>query len=451
MTSHGPTSRWWPVVLGFVVAVCIVMAAGLTWVLLAPAGAPERGPRPTSAGSRSATGSEPAGSEPATGSEPAAGSGPAARSEPLAGVQRVLDRRAAAARAGDESAWLADLDPSAAGLRQRQRALLSALRSLQVRELTLRAERFLPGPAVRPDGSVGDEAARVDVVGAWLLPGVDAQPAPFTLELTVRRGGGGWVVVDDSGERTVRQAFDLPGLQVLRTPAGVVAGNAPRERLEEVSADLAGSREHVERAWGAFAHLPAVVLPATAAEFTALTGRVGRDTSGVAAVTYGMLETSKTSRGDRIVVNPVAWGSSTRQGRRIILTHELTHLAGRATTTHPVPEWLSEGYAVHTSYAGLQVDPRRAAPELMAGVAEGALPTRLPADERFGDMASGTAYDEAWLLVDWLARTRGEEALRRLYRDMGSGSARSDALGRIGLTESTLLAGWQEDLRRLAR
>ncbi len=369
----------------------------------------------------------------------------------MAGVQQVLDRRAAAARARDESAWLADLDPSAAGLRQRQQALLSALRSLQVRELTLRAERFLPGPAVRPDGSVGDQAARVDVVGAWRLPGVDARPAPFTLELTVRRHGGGWVVVDDAGPGTVRQAFDLSGLQVRRNPAGVVAGNAPAERLDEVAVDLAPAREHVEHAWGALSHLPAVLLPATSSEFAALTGRVGKDTSGVAAVTYGMLETGSVARGDKIVVNPLAWASSTRQGRRIVLTHELTHLAVRATTTHPVPEWLSEGYAVHTSYAGLQVDPRRAAPELMAAVARGTLPTRLPEDERFSDVASGTAYDEAWLLVDWLARARGEDALRRLYREMGTGSTPSDALGRIGLTESTLLAGWQEDLRRLAR
>ena len=90
-------------------------------------------------------------------------------------------------------------------------------------------------------------------------------------------------------------------------------------------------------------------------------------------------------------------------------------------------------------------------PELMAAVARGTLPTRLPEDERFSDVASGTAYDEAWLLVDWLARARGEDALRRLYREMGTGSTPSDALGRIGLTESTLLAGWQEDLRRLAR
>mgnify|MGYP000002793586 CR=1 FL=1 len=368
----------------------------------------------------------------------------------LAGVQELLDRRVAAARSGDASAWLADLDPSATSMLDRQRALFRSLRALKVEGLTLRAERFLPGPAVRADGTVGDGTARVDAVGAWTLPGVDARPAPFAVELTVRRQGAGWVLVDDTAVGTVRQAFDLPGLQVRRTAAGVVAGNASAAHLDEVAADLAGARAQVERAWGRLAHLPAVVVPRTEAEFASLTRRTGQDTSQVAAVTYGMLEEGSTARGDRVVVNPRAWSQSTRQGRRIVLAHELTHLAVRGSTTHPVPQWLSEGYAVHRSYAGLQVDPRQAAPELLDAVARGRLPTSLPADARFEGAASGTAYDEAWLLVDWLARTYGEETLRRVYREAGAGGSVEEALGRIGLSETDLLVRWQQELRRLA-
>lgn len=374
-----------------------------------------------------------------------AGTGRGADATTLAELQRVLDRRAEAVSHGDEQAWLADLDPGP--YRDRQRLVLAALRQLPVSTLRWRAVGLAgTAEATTSGGAPVRSGERVlDVVGEWALRGVDDRPVPFPVRLLVRREGTRWRLVDDRAlEGTSRQVFDLPGLQVRSLPEGLVVGDAETAVLDEYARGLAAARPQVRAAWGDGGRTPVVVLPATAAEFTALTGRTGAVASGIAAVTTGLVREGQTSLGDKVVVNPAARARLSPQGRGIVLTHELTHLAIRTSTTHAVPEWLSEGYAVEVSYRHLQVDPRAAAPELVRQVRAHRLPDRLPPDTDFGDAPAGRAYDEAWLAVRHLVRVRGPQAVSRFYRDLATGVPADRAWSRLGLTEDALVAGWRD-------
>ncbi|WP_050348697.1 hypothetical protein [Arsenicicoccus sp. oral taxon 190] len=401
-----------------------------------------------------------------------------ASTAPLAGLQEVLDRRAAAAARGDEQGWLADLDPAASAYRDRQRRVLAATQVLPVERVgfqvvgpTATTTPTATTPATTATSStsttstttattVSSDSARsttppgtlvVDVIGRWALRGYDAEVASYPLRLTVRHSGTSWLLVDDDDPGTARQLFDLPRVGVRATPDGLVAGSADARRLDDYASALGAARRTVERSWGSGARPPVVVVPATTAEFAALTGRDAARSAEVGAVTSGLLQTGRVARGDRVVINPASWPRLGEQGRRIILTHELTHLLVRASTTHAVPQWLSEGYAVHVSYAGLDVDPRKAAPELLATVRQGRVPSTLPGDGRFGQEVTSGAYDEAWLVVEHLVATRGEPAVTRFYRDLGSGMPAEQAWSRLGTTPDELLAGWQQRLRDLAR
>ena len=49
--------------------------------------------------------------------------------------------------------------------------------------------------------------------------------------------------------------------------------------------------------------------------------------------------------GDRIGINPANWPKLSPLGRRIVLTHELTHVATRVYTSESTPSWVVEGFA----------------------------------------------------------------------------------------------------------
>ncbi|WP_409485566.1 hypothetical protein [Arsenicicoccus dermatophilus] len=426
-----------PFVVGALVACLVVLLGvlGLSWW------ATSGDPRPPSRSSAGASATAAAGP-----GSPGSGAGSAARAE----LQELLDRRAEAARSGDESGWLAPLDRSRPGLVARQRAWWRALRLLPTSSFTLRLAGGASFAETRPERASGGPL-EVPVVGEWGLVDHDARPAHLLRTLVVRRTGGGWQVLDDRPATDVLSPLDLDGLVARDTPAGAVLGNAPTGRLDEVAALLPQAQRVVDGVWGPAPTRPVVVLPATEGEFAALAGRAGTSVRGVAAVTYGELETGRLSRGDKVILNPAAWDRLGEQGRRIVLTHELVHRAVRTTTTHPVPQWLSEGYAVWVGYHGLDVDRRAAAPELLARVRAQGAPDDLPGDASFDRADPGTAYDESWLAVERLVQDHGEAAVTGCYRSLAEGTADEQAWARLGTTRAALVAAWRRDLERLSR
>ncbi|MCH8612663.1 hypothetical protein [Arsenicicoccus dermatophilus] len=439
-----------PFVVGALVACLVVLlgAAGLSWWAPGddhPGSGSSTGPQATTPSASAPTGlGSPQTGSPQTGAS--TGPGAAARIE----LQELLDRRAAAVRSGDEAGWLAPLDRSRPELIARQRSWWQGLRLLPMSTFTLRPAGGQPSAGALP-GRTSVGPVEVTVVGEWGLTGHDARPAHLLRTLVVRRTDDGWQVLDDRPATDVRSPLDLDGLAARTTPAGAVLGNASATRMDEVAALLPEAQRIVDGVWGPSTTRPVVVLPATEGEFAALAGRAGTPVRGVAAVTYGELERGQVSRGDKVIINPVAWERLGEQGRRIVLTHELVHRAIRTTTTHPVPQWLSEGYAVWVGYHGLHVDRRAATPELLARVRSQGPPTDLPEDAAFDRADPGTAYDESWLAVERLVQDRGEAAVTGFYRALAAGAADEQAWRRLGTTRAALVADWRRDLEQLSR
>lgn len=112
----------------------------------------------------------------------------------------------------------------------------------------------------------------------------------------------------------------------------------------------------------------------------------------------------RRASGQRIVLAPGA-AAMTEEALRIVLRHELFHLAARADTAVDAPRWLTEGVADFVARPSEPL-PRDAAAT-----------TDLPTDAGLdvAGPARALGYDRAWWFTRFVADTYGVDALRRLY------------------------------------
>jgi len=180
--------------------------------------------------------------------------------------------------------------------------------------------------------------------------------------------------------------------------------------LHRVRADIGSAVSAVERFWGTDwgrGDTPDITIVATDsdAQFVAdahLDQR--RQWTDIAAVSVADDVDLAAHRvfGQRIVFAPGAVAMS-ESALRIVLAHELFHLASRADTALDAPRWLTEGVA------DFLARPPTAIP---AGVG-----TDLPSDVALesGGADRSAAYDRAWWFARFVADTYGVDGLRRLY------------------------------------
>jgi hypothetical protein len=155
--------------------------------------------------------------------------------------------------------------------------------------------------------------------------------------------------------------------------------------------------------------------------------------------------------GDRVTLNPVNWSKVGPLGSRIVLTHELTHVATRAETGSQTPKWLSEGFADYVGFLNTGVPATVVAAELATDVRAGHLGRELPRNRAFrgGNAALSQAYESGWLACRYLADRYGQARLVRFYRavgtsPLGQAAAVSHALRRgFGLTTARFTAAWR--------
>jgi hypothetical protein len=160
-----------------------------------------------------------------------------------------------------------------------------------------------------------------------------------------------------------------------------------------------------------------------------------------------------------VLINGAAFDRLSSLGRRVILTHELVHVATRATGSRSAPTWLEEGFADYVAYQHTQLSAEQIAGDALAGVRAGRMPAQLPATNDFnaaGDEAAA-AYGLSWIAVQVIAeKAAGTGRMKDFYRTAAvrnGGSAAVDrafaALGWPQLTD--FLPDWQSQLARLAK
>lgn len=209
--------------------------------------------------------------------------------------------------------------------------------------------------------------------------------------------------------------------------------------LNRVADDIGPVVAAVEAFWGTdWAHEIVVIATDSTDQFIEQAGADGRRADTAAVAVADRADASlRIATGQRVVLAPGAAAMS-GPALRIVLTHELFHLASRTDTATGAPRWLAEGVADYVA---------RPAPEpaLRARVATA---TALPSDAEFaGDAAAlSAAYDRSWLFARFVADRYGHATLRKLYlRVCGTdhadvGTALRDTLGK---TPAEVLGQWR--------
>jgi hypothetical protein len=375
------------------------------------------------------------------------GHAPAGSPDPagVAAVLTVLHRHAGALLARDARAWAADLDPSsaAAGYAGRQRQGFATLA-----QVPLDTWRYVLVAPVTDASVLAPAAARLGTAAVvivhvelqYALSAVDPAPTGKQLWLTGVRRGNDWKLAADDDAATAggaswRGPWDFGQLLARRDPHTLVLAHPAHRQDLPVYADLV---EHalplVRRVWGSdWNDRIAVLIPDTAQEFAAVTGDRA-DSSDLAAVAVAdQVSGDGTVLGSRIVLNPTNLARLDDAGRRLVVGHELTHVATRAVTSDQMPNWLIEGLADYVGNLDSTLPVTRIATELAADVRAGRVPSALPGAAEFaGGSRLAQAYEQSWLACRLIAARAGQSGLVRFYRAVAAG-ARTDPATAVAL------------------
>jgi hypothetical protein len=371
------------------------------------------------------------------------------------GIGDLLVRRGRAVRDHDKAAFLALIDPTAEQFRAEQSTLFDRLVDVPLSDWSYQLAG--DGPALPKDRSVqlpdGSTIARVRL--DYRLAGSDSVVERDQYFTVVPRGGH-WLLAgnDDasaSGLKTERDIWDLGPVRVIRGQTSLVLGDAPDKELRRLADEADRGVHDVGDVWKRdWSRHPVVVFPKSQSDMASLIGSDGKGLSQIAAVTTGSFETG-LSRGDRVVVNPEAWRTLGPLGRRVVLDHEMTHLATRAITVDDVPIWLSEGFADYVAYRAVEVPTNVVAGDVLDDVRDGKGPDQLPDDADFdaarGDIAA--AYEGAWLACRMIAERYGQKRLIALYVSYADGKsvpAAGEIKTTLGITEAELVKQWRSYL-----
>jgi len=386
----------------------------------------------------------------------------------MAAAQGLLSARAAAVKARNKSAWMATVDLPRSSFGGRQSVAFDNLIKLPLGQFSYGAVQLAPALVAARVRQVGPKAWVATVPGIYSLAGYDKAPRTFEATYTLVQRPGGWRIADDTDGATALQIWDLPGLRVLRGQSAIVIGNAPAARMREYSAIADSAVRRVKGVWGTGWNAHAVIVtPAKTEEFAELVSRSADDgLDQVAAITQGEVDPGQRAQGDRVVINPDAFTALQSDGRRVVITHELTHVATRSSTTRPVPIWLSEGLADYVGYSGLDLPRERVASELLTLVRQGNGPKALPTAADFDPNKSKIApsYSASWLAISRLVDLYGQAKVVSFYLAVAGrlpvdqkvqfdpDAAAVQAFPKsFGVTEVQFVDGWKRYLRTLAR
>ncbi|MFB7947381.1 hypothetical protein ACFC6L_20970, partial [Kitasatospora phosalacinea] len=326
-------------------------------------------------------------------------------------VEQLLARRGRAVAARDTAGLLA---LSAAGSEEADRDLLTRTAGLRLTEYALRLTGFTEPPADADRFTVGAELG-------YRIGGVDDYPALLERQVELVREAAGWRVARETPTGAAAP-WDLGTVRAVEGGHSLVLGLGEGAELTALAGLADRAVPAVEAVWGPSAARLLLELPLTEQQFARRMDVSADAYQGIAAVTLAVGGAPVHTPADRIVVNPDAYRQLSELGRRVVVTHEATHVATRADTKSWTPLWLSEGVADYTGYLGTGRTARQVAPELAKDVRAGRVPAALPADDAFtaGSAGIAQAYEQAWMACDLIARRHGQDRLVALYRTVGA-------------------------------
>jgi hypothetical protein len=351
---------------------------------------------------------------------------PESERERTAAIEALLESRAQAVVDADRASWAAaQVDGAVVPLFDRLVAL------------PLASWRYAVGSIATTDGDAGslDVTARL----AYRFDG-ETDSTVVTEQLTVRQVAGTWLVATERTEGRRAQPWDLGEITVVRGKRSVVIGiDRPSATLARW-ADIADAVvTDVSATWGTFwARKVVVIVPRSTPQLARALARTTGSLETIAAVTTTVGTALEGEAGAaRVWLNTPLMASLSGVGRAIVLRHEVTHVATRATSTDATPLWLEEGFAEFLGYEGSGVTLRTAVADLVRAVRAGRAPSELPSPDDFSQGSVAVAYESAHVAAALVVENYGVEGLLRLYRLSALGQGTSEANVDSALREVT--------------
>lgn len=380
-------------------------------------------------------------------------------------VDDLLRRRAQAVLSRDEQSFLATLDPKAdPSFVTTQRRLFTNLAGVPFDAWGYRVHADDTLDVRRlASGSSADELWAPAVDLRYALRGADVIPTDRPMGYLFARHGDSWYLTSDTaldalGRRTWRGPWDFAPCVVSTTEHGIVLSHPGSEPMvDRLVRELDSSVDAVSAVWPtSWSRRVALMLPDSPGEMRALVGPDFPVESVVAvAVADRVVNKTRTVAGQRVILSPSGIRGLSVASLRIVLRHEITHLAARADTVDGSPTWLLEGFADYVGYRDSGVTLAEGAPDLAKKVRQDGPPTSLPEDRAFRSSGSelDLAYQQSWSLSRYIADRYGEPTLIAVYRKLAgagpvSASETDDMLHEVlGVDRGGLVAGWQSYLR----
>lgn len=292
----------------------------------------------------------------------------------------------------------------------------------------------------------------------WQLEG-ESSGSVLRERIALRWSKDRWLVASERSVTDAPPPWELGSITVARGASSIVItiGSAGRARTAARLVDeaVAGVSAVYGEDWRRRAVL---VLTSTDEQMAEGLGWTVDRVRSVGAVTtsVGSIE-SVTAPADRVWSRASVWDRLPERFRLVLLRHELTHVATRATFNATVPLWLEEGYADHIGYTGSDVPLQQAVVELIDQVRATGVPKALPSNADFRSDRVGAAYAGGHLACAIIAERWGEDGLRRVYRLTATGDAEPARNLERALREVTgaglakLTATWRDRAQELAR
>jgi hypothetical protein len=352
----------------------------------------------------------------------------------LADVGALLDRHGRAVLQRSTRSFLDDVDGAAAvsDFRHRQSAEIAALADVPLQSWTYSVSAPVTDAASTAGAAklLGAPTLIVHVTLTYALQHLDTIPASHDLWWTfVKRHGHVYLAGDDAmsavGGASWRGPWDFGPLVVERGTSSLVLGHpGDAARLPALAAAVDAAVPVVTGVWGSgWAQQVVVIVPASEEELSALGGPgVALTDIGAETVFEGANTAVGAASAARVLMNPAQLDRLTAVGRRIVVQHEITHIATAASTGPASPRWLIEGFAEYVGNLGSGQPVPDAAAELRRSIAQGHLPTQLPGEADFSVAAAALpqTYEESWLACRLIAARAGQAGLVRFYRLVGA-------------------------------
>jgi hypothetical protein len=369
----------------------------------------------------------------------------------------------AAVRNGDRSAFLALIDPRQHKFRHRMATLFARIQRLPVRSWTYSYDNI--GPSLLPSRAARlPKGSRIIQVSLhYRLVGTGSRIKRIRSLTVVPHGDGLLLAGDHDAATTVPESrfvdlWDLEAVHVVRGSHSLVIGTPAKANLRAFATYADKAVSQVDDVWhGKWSRRIVVIVPGSQRELERLLQAPRNSMRNVGAVTSGNAQAGILDKGgDRVMINPKAWKRTPSYGRQEELTHEVTHLATRATSTG-APIWLSEGLAEYVGMKPFRVPASVVAPMVRKAVIAGRAPRHFATQYNFDNQRArrfAMAYESSYLACRMIAEHYGEPRLLKLYRLMsahpGSLDDSRDMHRALGVSKKHLEAEWRSYMAALA-